>query len=81
MLDRQLAKLAEDFKQEGGFRERMTAVRVEAKREKQEAVDEDAPHCPECGQPMRLRKGKTGQFWGCTAYPTCKKTQPLKDTR
>ena len=25
--------------------------------------------CPECGKPMALRKGKTGQFYGCTGYP------------
>ena len=75
MLDGQLAKLAEDFKQEGGFHERMTAVRVEAKRKVHEAVEEDAPRCPECGQSMRLRNGKSGQFWGCSAYPTCKGTQ------
>jgi four helix bundle suffix protein len=77
MLDNQLAKLAEDFKQEGGFRERMTAVRVEAKRERKEAVNEDAPVCVACGQPMRLRNGKRGQFWGCSAYPTCKGTQEV----
>ena len=77
MLDKQLTKLGEDFKEEGGFHERMTAVRVEAKREKQEAVNEDAPRCTACGQPMRLRNGKNGKFWGCSAYPTCKATQEV----
>ena len=75
MLDRQLAKLAEDFKREGGFHERMTAVRVEAKRNASEPVSDDAPQCPDCGQPMRLRNGKSGKFWGCSAFPTCKGTR------
>ena len=77
MLDSQLAKLAEDFKQDGGFHERMTAVRVEAKRAMREAVDDDAPQCPDCRQTMRLRNGKKGQFWGCSAYPTCKGTREV----
>lgn len=72
MMDSLLAKYGERFREEGGFHERMTAVRVEAKRERHENVDEDAPHCPQCGQPMRLRNGKNGTFLGCTAYPTCK---------
>ncbi|OOF81994.1 DNA topoisomerase III [Rodentibacter ratti] len=27
--------------------------------------------CPKCGSPMAKRKGKNGDFWGCTAYPNC----------
>lgn len=27
--------------------------------------------CPQCGTPMTKRNGKNGQFWGCSAYPTC----------
>jgi len=28
--------------------------------------------CPSCGQPMRLRNGKFGEFWGCSQFPRCK---------
>jgi hypothetical protein len=28
--------------------------------------------CPACGQPMVLRKGKWGAFWGCSTYPRCR---------
>jgi DNA topoisomerase-1 len=28
--------------------------------------------CPNCGKPMQLRKGRFGDFWGCTGYPECK---------
>jgi DNA topoisomerase III len=27
--------------------------------------------CPQCGAPMTKRNGKNGQFWGCSAYPSC----------
>jgi DNA polymerase III epsilon subunit family exonuclease len=31
--------------------------------------------CPRCGNPLKLRNGKFGEFWGCTGYPDCKYTQ------
>lgn len=34
--------------------------------------------CPECGAPMKLRKGPYGTFWGCTNYPKCKHIENLK---
>jgi ssDNA-binding Zn-finger/Zn-ribbon topoisomerase 1 len=41
------------------------------------------PLCPECLEPMVLRrppKGKTWRpFWGCSDYPTCKGTLQIKD--
>lgn len=30
--------------------------------------------CPKCGNALKLRNGKYGQFWGCTGYPDCKFT-------
>ncbi len=27
--------------------------------------------CPKCSAPMRLIKGRKGQFWGCTWWPKC----------
>lgn len=32
----------------------------------------DAPKCDKCGEPMKLRNGRFGEFYGCTAYPACK---------
>jgi len=71
-LSRQLDWQGANFEKSGGFREKLTAVRVEAR-----AKDENAPACPDCGKPMRRRKAKTGpnagkEFWGCTGYPDCK---------
>ncbi len=77
MLDKLLKQHGEDFVKEGGFSERMTAARVEEKRGQRKAVDEDAPPCPKCGGIMRLRHGKTGDFWGCTNYPACKGTRNI----
>lgn len=77
MLDRLLRQHGEDFVKEGGFSERMTAARVEEKRSQRRAVDEDAPPCPVCGGIMRVRHGKTGDFWGCTNYPACKGTRNI----
>jgi restriction system protein len=75
MLHRQLEAQGESFRQEGGFRERMMAVRLE-ERDKQQ-VGPASPVCPECGKPMRKRTAKNGKkagqpFWGCTGYPECK---------
>ncbi|MDD2468925.1 MAG: NERD domain-containing protein [Desulfobulbus sp.] len=38
--------------------------------------------CPKCGNPLVLRKAKSGphageQFWGCSAYPKCKTMQNI----
>jgi four helix bundle suffix protein len=72
MLNHQMEKQGETFKEEGGFREKLTGIRVEA-RAKQDGV----PACPDCGKPMARRTAKSGKnpgkvFWGCTGYPDCK---------
>ena len=72
MLNHQMEKQGETFEQEGGFREKLTSIRVEAR-----AIREAAPVCPECGKPMTRRKARSGknagrEFWGCTGYPECK---------
>ena len=33
--------------------------------------------CPECGEKMLIREGRSGKFLGCSAYPKCKTTQPV----
>jgi restriction system protein len=48
-------------------------------------IDASVPTCPNCGQSMVLRMAKRGvssgnQFWGCSAYPTCKGTRNLAKT-
>jgi superfamily I DNA and/or RNA helicase/very-short-patch-repair endonuclease len=31
--------------------------------------------CPRCGRPLLKRKGRYGQFYGCTGFPYCKYTR------
>lgn len=32
--------------------------------------------CPECGRPLVERRGRFGEFYGCTGYPKCRFTRP-----
>ena len=38
----------------------------------------EIPDCPKCGKKMKLRKGKYGQFFGCSDYPNCTGTAKIK---
>jgi four helix bundle suffix protein len=72
MLAGQLQAQVNNFEQTGGFREKLTQLRTEAR-----AKNANAPACPNCGKPMMLRKAGTGknagkEFWGCAGYPECK---------
>ncbi|MCF7837301.1 MAG: four helix bundle suffix domain-containing protein [Candidatus Marinimicrobia bacterium] len=72
MLNHQMESQGRTFEQEGGFREKLTQVRVAAR-----ALQEDAPPCPPCGRPTTRRTARQGKnagrdFWGCTGYPECK---------
>jgi restriction system protein len=71
MLNHQMEFQGETFRQEGGFREKLSELRHATAAQK-----EHAPDCPDCGAPMRKRKAKAGKnagqdFWGCSKYPTC----------
>jgi four helix bundle suffix protein len=90
LLDRQIAGLEKQFIHEGGYSERLHAARLEERRkscknptDSSDRTDRsDAKLCPACGQPMLLRTARKGsnagaQFWGCSAYPACKSTQPV----
>ncbi len=33
--------------------------------------------CPKCGNIMKKRTGKFGDFWGCMSYPDCKHTENI----
>jgi hypothetical protein len=34
--------------------------------------------CPKCGELLRIRRGRRGQFWGCSAYPRCRYTRDVE---
>ena len=48
--------------------------------EKKEA-EQTGENCPECGNPLVIRKGKYGEFVACSTYPECKyiKKDEVKD--
>jgi len=78
-LLKQIETQTETFAAQGGFREKLTTIRVEAR-----AQQENAPNCPDCGAPMKRRKARTGpnagkEFWGCATYPKCKGIQEIPE--
>ncbi len=85
LLVKQMEKLGGTFLEEGGFRERMTRLRMEQRDAAQtaKASEPPPPACPACGKPMTLRKAKSGPnagkpFWGCSGYPACKAIQDVE---
>ena len=74
LLTRHICVLAEDFRENGGFRERLTAARLEWRDNETRA--QGTPTCPKCGKPMRRKISSRGSnignaFWGCVDYPQC----------
>ena len=70
LIRKQLSAQGDRFLEEGGFKERLTRQREAAR------SDPEAPPCPKCGEPMRLRCARKGaragrKFWGCPNYPEC----------
>lgn len=73
MLKSQIEAQGKAFEESGGFSERLTTKRLEAR----ERNRPPSPACPQCGQSMRQRQSAKGEFWGCTDYPACKGTRPV----
>jgi four helix bundle suffix protein len=92
LLHRQLERLEQDFVDQGGFTERLHAVRSRARLSNPSdksslsapsGGSKKAPACLQCGKPMRLRTARQGprtgsQFWGCSAFPDCRGTRPAE---
>ena len=82
LLHGQIQKTMENFAEEGGFRERLTRLRLEQRERK--VNEPPPPTCPACGKPMRRRIAKTGPgkgkpFWGCSGYPVCRAIQEFDE--
>ncbi len=78
LLHRQMETIGEKFREEGGFTEHLSAIRLAARDAKM--AQSGAPTCPKCGKPMRkivARKGRNAgnPFWSCTGYPDCNGTR------
>jgi len=74
MLKSQIEAQGTAFEETGGFSERLTAVRIEAR----EKNREPSPECPQYKKPMRRRSSAKGEFWGCSGFPDCKGTRPTR---
>lgn len=77
LLHKQMLAIGETFVEEGGFTERLSKVRLEARDAKFSA---NSPRCPECGGPMRKQVARKGRnagnpFWSCCNYPNCHGTR------
>ena len=77
LLHKQMLAIGEAFVEEGGFTERLSKVRLEARDAK---VSANSPRCPECGGPMRKQVARKGRnagnpFWSCCNYPNCHGTR------
>lgn len=90
LLDQEIAALERDFIEQGGYSEQLAAARLahrttgQGRTERSTPANRDAssPCCPTCGELMVLRTARSGrnagrQFWGCSAYPTCKGVVPV----
>ena len=45
---------------------------------KQQKINVERGYCPRCGSKLIIKKGKYGEFWGCSNYPKCKFTSPIE---
>ena len=72
MMDKYIKNLGAEFTEQGGFRERLSTVRGEARASQGDA--EEGPACPLCKAPMRKRTTRKDNrpFWGCSQYPACR---------
>ncbi len=48
-----------------------------AQREANGAGEDEAETCELCGKPMALKRGRFGQFLGCTGYPECRNIRKI----
>lgn len=79
MITRQLEALGQHFRDEGGFKERMTKIRLEERK-----GQITAKTCPVCQAPMIKQIARKGinagkPFWGCSQYPACKAIVPFEE--
>lgn len=68
-------KLLSDFY--GPFEKELEEAQEKMERVKMEPKVSDEV-CPNCGKPMLIRESRFGEFLGCSGYPECKTTAPMK---
>jgi DNA topoisomerase-1 len=69
---REIAKPAPDSEASSA-----TSSTSAASTEAGKAETEEAEECDLCGRPMALKRGRFGQFLGCTGYPECRNIRKI----
>jgi len=49
--------------------------------EKKDLTEKTDRLCPECQSPLLIRMGRYGKFYGCSNFPKCRFTEPLKSNK
>ena len=59
----------------------LTNVSTEQKAQHVDAIKArtEGKVCPFCSGELKLRSGKCGSFYGCSNYPKCRYTRPVKN--
>lgn len=78
MLKSQMRAQMRHFEAQGGFSEQLTNRRLNARAQQN---NDEIPVCSKCGLTMRRCHTARGDFWGCSGYPACKTTQPIKSAQ
>lgn len=58
--------------------EKLAVLTNKTDAEKRQHIEDIQTKCPFCGNELVLRKGRYGSFYGCSTYPKCKYTRPIK---
>jgi Topoisomerase DNA binding C4 zinc finger len=74
-LDKELRELAE---RAVSLPEAQTLKRGAVRRRIVMELESAAPPCTRCGRRVVLRETADGAFWGCSAFPRCFSSRPLK---
>ena len=54
------------------YEERAAYYKQKAENDEMDLIIKE--NCPKCGDSLRIRNGKYGEFFGCSRYPKCKYT-------
>ncbi|MEQ6390627.1 NERD domain-containing protein [Bacillaceae bacterium S4-13-58] len=73
-LNRELEKLKIHDRKEKKIIKKQHVSKIKEKKNKS-AVINIGNTCPKCGKELVLRKGKYGDFYGCSGYPKCRYTR------
>lgn len=49
--------------------------------QKHKSSETNAKICPRCGEVLKKRNGRFGEFWGCSGFPQCRYTENIRSWR